>query len=69
MSEVKLDGDRCDPLGEWLALGRNVLARYYPGAEYGLLLIHIKEGVPDVQLPLTLPRPAADSSPPCFERA
>jgi hypothetical protein len=46
-----------DLLMEWLELSRNVLARYYPGAEYGLLLIHVRDGTPDVQFPVTLPPP------------
>jgi hypothetical protein len=49
--------DHADALAEWLRLGCEVLRCYYPGAEYGLLLIHLGDGVPDVQLPVTPPLP------------
>lgn len=44
-----------DVLAEWLALGREVLARYYPDAEYGSMVIKLKDGVPNVILPITHP--------------
>lgn len=47
---------KSDLLAEWLKLGREVLERYYPDAEYGLLTILIGEGVPAAQFPVTLPR-------------
>lgn len=44
-----------DVLAEWLALAREVLARYYPDAEYGAMHIKLRDGVPNVVLPITLP--------------
>lgn len=42
-----------DPLAAWLALGREVLERYYPGAKYGMLLIHLGNDLPDVTFPVS----------------
>lgn len=50
-----------DLLAEWLRLGRKVLDTYYPGAEYGLLLIHLGADLPDVTLPVP-PRPGPAES-------
>lgn len=52
-----------DVLLEWLTKGREVLERYYPQAEFGLMVIHIGPDVPDVQLPIIRPTPPESSSP------
>jgi hypothetical protein len=48
------ENDDRDLLAEWLELGREVLERYWPKATHAVLVAEQGEGLPAVQLVVTL---------------
>lgn len=44
--------DAGDLHGLMLAVNREWLCKTYPSAEYALLVAHVRDGVPDVQIPI-----------------
>lgn len=52
-----------DLLAEWLSLGREVLARYYPTTTSAVMVAEQGEGLPAVQLIVIPPSSAGPSAP------
>lgn len=52
--------------GDWHGLARGATRRLieaeYPGAEYGVLCVHVRDGVPDLMIPVIAS--ASSPSPP-----
>jgi hypothetical protein len=51
--------DRHDLLDLLVEVVRALVDRNYPGAEYGVLSVHLRDGVPDVMIPVI---PASSSA-------
>jgi hypothetical protein len=59
VEELMERDDLLDVLNEVV---RAMLGRTYPGAEYATLVVHLKDGVPDLRIPV-IPTAAASAGP------